>query len=129
MCPLRFGCRGIGISWHKGSAARFLFHQNTEVELQHVHTSLQAQHGGEEGRFYHHLCGIETPYLCGEVLFDGFSDILQLILCINMELGCGWGGEETHGILLKKLPGRGCIGALSVLCVKGFIEELSCQIS
>jgi hypothetical protein len=62
-------------------------------------------------------------------LFDGFSDILQLILCINMELGCGWGGEETHGILLKKLPGRGCIGALSVLCVKGFIEELSCQIS
>ena len=42
MGPLSLGRRGIGIARNKGAAACFLLHQNAQVELQHIHTSLQA---------------------------------------------------------------------------------------
>ena len=37
------------------SLARFLFHQHLEVELQHIHTPLNAEHLAEERRLKHDL--------------------------------------------------------------------------
>ena len=49
MGPLGLGGGRVCVTGDKGPAARFLLYQHPEVELQHIHTSLQSQHGREEG--------------------------------------------------------------------------------
>ena len=75
----------------KARLARFLLYQDLLVQLQEVHTSLNAQHLREERWLYDDLRGIK---LSDAVVFEHFRqhlvkdvlDMLLLLLCLGVEV-------------------------------------------
>ena len=83
---------------------RFLLDEQFEVELQIVHTSLNAKHFREERRFYESVFGIEVPEVfLSHAIIECPLDIAFLQLGIGMKLIAGTCFQQTDGMILKEI--------------------------
>ena len=80
----------------KRAVARFLLHEEVVVHLQEVHTSLDAEHLGEERRLDDALPGVEVTDLAGQCLADGFMDVGGLPRRLVVEFPSGFGLCREH---------------------------------
>ena len=80
----------------KRAVARFLLHEEVVVHLQEVHTSLDAEHLGEERRLNDTLPGVEVADLAWQCLADGFMDMCGLPRRLVMEVPTGFSLRREH---------------------------------
>ena len=97
-----------------------LLDQDPEVQLQIIHTSLEAQQLREERRFDHRRFQVEMLHVVRQFRIDRLGDILLLLLRFAMEACVNPPSQQTQCVILIEISYALGVGS----CVRQLMDRL-----